>query len=346
MDRFDKKQRALVNRLSAELRAIYLSVIQQVANMSVNYSNLEYAFANHPDLNRKVNELMRMMHSDINTLVLTGVQDCWEIANNKHDLLFQTVFGKKAKLLPSRALNRYLAPNIHARDAFLNRLEGGLNLSQRIWRNTAQFKQELELALEFAVSKGQSAKTTAIQMSRYLNNPIVLRENVNSRFGEQRLLNAVDVARPGRGMYRSSYKNAMRLTRNETNFAYESAQMLRRQQQDFIVGINISVAPNYDISLDKGGIVCADLQGTYPKDFDFSQKWHVNCRCVATNILKTRDEIDEDTERIIKGQEVTGESVNRVTEVSNLDYIKEVEELTKNWKRRPVWLETLKMKTA
>ena len=179
MDRFDKKQRALVNRLSAELRAIYLSIIQQVANMSVNYSNLEYAFANHPDLNRKVNELMRMLHSDINTLVLTGVQDCWEIANNKHDLLFQTVFGKKAKLLPSRALNRYLAPNIHARDAFLNRLEGGLNLSQRIWRNTAQFKQELELALEFAVSKGQSAKTTAIQMSRYLNNPIVLRQTLS-----------------------------------------------------------------------------------------------------------------------------------------------------------------------
>jgi len=338
---YDRRHEANVRRYMKELRAIYLSVIGSVSEMTVGLSNLEYAFRNHPVLNRKVNELLRAMHGDVFALIVNGIYSEWAVGNEKHHALFNLAFGKNANRLPQLALNRYLASNIAARDAFAGRIENGLNLSQRIWRNTNQFKQELELALEFAVSKGQSAKTTAVQIGRYLNNPIKLRENVQTRFGEQRLLDAVDVSRPKAGMYKSSYKNALRLTRNETNFAYETAQQIRRQQQDFIVGIDISVAPNYDRELDKGGIVCADLQGRYPKDFDFSQKWHVNCRCVATNILKTRREMDMDADNLIRGGEPSAASVNTVREVSNMEYINEVKELTKNWKRKPIWLTNL-----
>ena len=57
-----------------------------------------------------------------------------------------------------------------------------------------------------------------------------------------------------------------------------------------------------------------ELKGKYPKDFKFVG-WHPQCRCYVTSILKTEKELEEDTEKILAGEKVSGESVNTVKDV-------------------------------
>lgn len=130
---------------------------------------------------------------------------------------------------------------------------------------------------------------------------------------------------PGRGVYRSSYKNARRLAATETNIAYRTADYLRWQQMDFVVGIEILLSNNHTVRLQAGERtddptqqrkdgspkanavrpltdICDELQGRYPKDFKFTG-WHPHCRCRAISILKTEEEMARDTERILRGEE-------------------------------------------
>jgi len=113
-------------------------------------------------------------------------------------------------------------------------------------------------------------------------------------------------------VYRSSYKNARRLAATETNIAYRTADHLRWQQMDFVVGIEIRTSPTNHPVPD----ICDDLKGKYPKDFKFTG-WHPHCRCHAITILKTQEEVDADTRRILNGESPTdpGSSVNHVKDV-------------------------------
>ncbi len=60
--------------------------------------------------------------------------------------------------------------------------------------------------------------------------------------------------------------------------------------------------------------ICDTLKGRYPKDFKFTG-WHPHCRCHAVTILKTEDEMQEDTQRILAGEKPTQGSVNTVDRV-------------------------------
>ena len=52
----------------------------------------------------------------------------------------------------------------------------------------------------------------------------------------------------------------------------------------------------------------------YPKDFKFTW-WHPHCRCHAISILKTDEELKENTRRSLNGEEPDGDSVNRIDDV-------------------------------
>ncbi len=142
---------------------------------------------------------------------------------------------------------------------------------------------------------------------------------------------------PGRGVYRSSYMNARRLAATETNIAYRTADHLRWQKMDFVVGIEIVLSNNHTIRLQPGEKtsdlpgqmradgtpkanavrtltdICDTLAGRYPKDFKFTG-WHPHCRCRAVTILKTEEEMARDTKRILDGRQPSADSANAVTD--------------------------------
>ena len=102
---------------------------------------------------------------------------------------------------------------------------------------------------------------------------------------------------PGQGVYRSSFQNALRMTRTETNMAYRFSDQERWQQLDFVVGYEVKLSnshPAYDI--------CDEMAGEYPKTFKFGS-WHPNCRCYTVPILAKQEAF---VESLTKDTLITG----------------------------------------
>ena len=101
--------------------------------------------------------------------------------------------------------------------------------------------------------------------------------------------------------------------------AYRTADHERWQNLDFVVGIEIHLSGNHTCKGRDGKPhrftdICDKLKGKYPKDFKFTG-WHPHCRCYATSIIKTEEELDEDMEKILGGKPTDGDSVNKVDDV-------------------------------
>jgi len=313
-DEFNKRREYYLRRI----RRYYNAVIKEVSQMTVGVSlnkNDEFYWRNYPALNEKMNALIKELYTNVYGDSVMGINTGWQLAVDKNNELVKYVFGTTLNELSTTVRNNYLSNNGGARRNFLYRKDGkdGLRLSQKVWRNTRQFKTELELALEVGIGKGNSAQTIARNITGYLNDPDRLYRRVRDKEnGILRLSKAGKAYNPGQGRYRSSYKNAMRLARNEINFSYEGSNTEKRKQLDFIVGVRIQTTPGHDPSSDKGAVKCIDLQGDYPKNFDFTYKWHVNCLCISTPILKTRGELDKDTEKILEGEQPDTPSTRQV----------------------------------
>jgi len=128
---------------------------------------------------------------------------------------------------------------------------------------------------------------------------------------------------PGKGVYRSSYRNAQRLARTETNIAYRTADYERWQELDFVVGIEIKLSNNHPTA-----DICDSLKGRYPKDFKWTG-WHPNCRCYQEPILATADEISDMLDEILEGNPPANvECADTVTDMPTQfqDWIKDNEE--------------------
>jgi hypothetical protein len=339
--KYDKKHLKRIEQYAAKVRAAYIEALKEVSKLSVGLSlnkNDEFYFRNHKRLNQKVNKLLKKMFDEVYGTTVQGIKSEWDLAIEKNNELARYVFGVELKDLPVQVRDQYFSNNAAARRAFIARKDNGLKLSQKVWRNTTQFKKELELALELGIGSGKSAQSIAGDVRKYLNDPDMLFRRIREKpDGELRLSKAAKAYSPGQGRYRSSYKNALRLTRNETNFSYERSQGEKREQQSFIVGVEIKVSPSHNPADDQGGVPCIQLQGKYPKDFDFTYKWHVNCKCQSFNIMKTREELDQDVGRILQGKEPTEKSVNKVTKrpAAYTKYKKENKQKWESYKNFP-----------
>jgi len=110
--------------------------------------------------------------------------------------------------------------------------------------------------------------------------------------------------------------NARRLAGTEINMAYRTSDFTRRNQLDFIVGIEVHLSNNHNCKGIPNGQfydICDEIQGKYPKTFKFVG-WHPNCRCYTTTILKTDEEIMQDLKRRKQGKPPV-KSVNEVNDV-------------------------------
>lgn len=337
---YDDQHRRNVEKYTRRVRAAYLDLIKTVSkyatSLSVN-ANGEFYWRNNPAVSKKVDKLLKVLYTNVYGITVEGINSEWDLAVEKNNELALYAFGEELDKLPAQFRNQILSGNAGARRNFVTRKTNGLSLSDRVWRNTRQLKTELELALEYGIGKGKSASSISRDIRSYLNEPSKLFRRVRDESGILRLSKAAKAYNPGQGMNRSSFKNAFRLAVNETNFSYEGSQLEKRNQQEFAVGVKIKVSPSHKASDDKGGISCLALQGNYPSGFNFTNKWHVNCKCTSFTILKTREELIQDTELILQGKEPNTKSKNEVTKVPKhyKKYISENKKKWENWKNQP-----------
>lgn len=282
-----------------KLRSIFLQADEEYSKLAAkaDYSNeVQFRWSDFPKLKKEADKVTKSLAAAIKNLVLASTLDEWSEANKDidkevRDLLLKS--GVKAEQLGN--FSNYFRTNLGALKAFQQRKSGGLGLSDRVW-NIAK-NREVETELCVSVSEGRSAKSMATVMKKYLNQPDKLFRRVRDKYGELQLSKNAKAYHSGQGVYRSSYRNALRLTRTETNMAYRSAEMERYSDLDFIVGYEVKRSKiHYDCP------VCDDLAGKYPKTFKF-MGWHPSCRCYVVPILNTNEEFEAQNEAIMAGDE-------------------------------------------
>lgn len=327
------------------VEALFLAAATDAANLAPligELGDVAFSWADYPLALAKINEIMARLKADVEVAIVNGINSEWTLSNNKNNELCQRVFGSLAMSLPAHLARRYFSTNESARDAFLARRENGLNLSDNVWRYTNQFKGEIEMALDIGIRSGRSADEISRDVREYLKEPHKLFRRVRDEHGQLQLSKNAAAYHPGRGVYRSSYMNARRLAATETNIAYRTADHLRWQQLDFVVGIEIHLSNNHNCKGVPAGMffdICDELKGKYPKDFQFTG-WHPHCRCYATSILKSDEELAADNERIMAGEEVSVGSVNEVSDVPDnfKGWVENNKERAKGWETMPYFV--------
>lgn len=256
----------------------------------------EFLFDKFPAIKERVQKLFQELHAQLTTTITEGNRREWLLSEAKNDAMVEKLC-KRAGISADRA-KEWLQPNMEALEAFQGRKERGMGLSDRVWRLTDQFKSELEMALELGLGDGKSAADLSRDVREYLNEPHKLFRRVRNEKGQLRLSKSAAAYHPGQGVYRSSYKNALRLTATENNMAYRTADHERWQRLDFVIGIEILLSNNHPCE-----DICDELAGEYPKTFKFVG-WHPFCRCIAVPKLADDDEFIERQQALIDGQDV------------------------------------------
>ena len=256
----------------------------------------DFYFRDYPALSKEVDRMIAEMTDALTGIVTSGVEWSWDLANVKNDDMVKTLCKSIGKnRIPKAALARWSQKNLPALEAFEARRIKGLNLSDKVWSYAKNYKAELELALDLGLAEGKSADKLSRMIRRMLRNPDALYRRVRQKeTGILRLSKNAAAYHPGQGVYRSSYKNAMRLAATETNMAYRTSDYERIQQMDFILGIEIHLSNNHTCLGADGKPhpfydICDELEGRYPRDFKFVG-WHPWCRCYQTTILPDKEE--------------------------------------------------------
>lgn len=326
------------------VRRLYATATDELLKLSAmkasNGVSAAFSFSDSKRLSEQANAILRALYSSVYNEIKGGVIAEWGNANKSCDALITSIFGKKVK--EDNHYARFFARNKESVDAFFKRKSeyGGLNLSQRVWKYVGDFKTEMEMALSVTMGEGKSAATISREVRKYLQRPDMMFRRFRVKTGEQDIFDAdgnvvgkepvygrvwkrkvVDAVTGnvswqtvslkdysfGRGVYRSSYKNAMRLARTETNMAYRTADQERWRQLDFVIGYRVVLSDNHpepdicnDLSAKRGE---KGSRGVYPKDFVF-KGWHPQCRCYVVPILADEKEFDKIQEAILNDEPI------------------------------------------
>ena len=318
------------------VRLLFAQTVNEILALNKSMPQLDegemFSFAGESMKRQKeVERLLRLLHSVATMAIEKGIRLEWSQANDECDKLVKSCFGKRALSSPEFAA--WTQRNSAAMNAFIARSENGLNLSQRVWKSVEQLRDEMEVAITVSVGEGESAASMSRKVRQYLNDPDLMFRRFRYKdpeSGEWRRKWKKRIKDPatgkvkwidydkrtyqdqwtGRGYYKSSAQNAMRVARTETNIAYRRADNERWQQMDFVLGQRVNLSrshPKKDI--------CDKLAGDYPVDFVFDG-WHPQCFCFVTPILMDEDEMAKVSEAFLRGEKYVPRG-KRITDYSD-----------------------------
>ena len=261
----------------------------------------KFSFADNMRVGDETSRVIRSLYSQVYAEIKKDCEAEWEYANLSCDKMIQSIFGWKLK--DKSLYARWFERNSEAVDKFFARTQdvGGLNLSQRVWKYTGQLRTEMEAAITVSLGEGASAAQMSREVRKYLKYPDKLFRRVKGSDGKLHLSENAKAFHTGRGVYRSSYKNAMRLTRTETNAAYRTADEDRWERMDFVIGFEVKKSAQHEVRMPKGDI-CDLLAGKYPKGFKFTD-WHPHCLCYVVPILAKENDFIAMQKAILNGND-------------------------------------------
>lgn len=271
---------------AARVQSVYDTLNEEIAKAVLNTGyngNVPFKFSDYPQTKRQFDNLRLQFVTDMRSVIMSSTSEEWKQSNLVQDLLADKVLRFYGIKKNDKKYRIYYQSNNDALKAFQERKDKGLSLSEKLWNQSSEYKEEMEFCLSSAIEKGTGAVKLSKRLSKYLVDFPSLKRDYKERFG--RAVNCKDCE------YRS-----IRLARTEINMAYRTAEQERWRQFDFVLG--------YEVKLTQNGLhvpdVCDDLAGKFPKDFVF-RGWHPNCLCYCIPILKTEEQFfnDEDASEIM-----------------------------------------------
>ena len=290
---------------------------------------------------RKINRLLKESAGKFDAILINSIQKEWDLINPQIWKGLRSQFSKGLKEtnyyneLRNKAVFDVRENGMKSRD-FYNQKRGGLNISDKVWKLHQNIPNEMDVLIQNAIKQGKSADYLSRNLGRYLNEPDkIFRRIRNKKTGELEWSKAAKEYNPGRGVYRSSYKNAMRISRTEINRAYRYAEWQGYQNNDQIYGYEIVLSNNTENQCQQ----CRDLAGVYPKWFLWTG-WHPQCRCRMVPILMPRSDWERKLKYRFEGRESEFKP-NFIQELPKQfkDYIAENAERISKAKSLPYWYE-------
>jgi hypothetical protein len=320
---------ALSKRTENEIRKAFLgfadNVAKHVENPALKFSKSFTHYSNQL-LGSLINEPYKNFQGELWQITRNGIEGGWRMAHRDNSAMFEKyikaledVTGKPST---SHDINR------QALNAFINRPYGSETLSDRVWKIGSQYRNELEVFLGVGISNGDSAATLSRRIRQYLEKPDAHFKRVRDAEGNLKWSKRALNYNPGKGVYRSAYKNAMRVTRTETNRAYLRAEQSLYQSQPWVTGYEIILSDNHPVE-----DICDLLAGVYPKDFVFDG-WHPQCMCAIIPQLMPV----EDFKQWLNGSDI--ESMYTVRPPDNFfQFIGDNADKLKDMENKPYWFE-------
>lgn len=252
-----------LNRYASLVQSVYDLLNQQAANLVglTGYDGVrEFAFSDYPQIREAVKRLQLDYIQSMQSIIYRGTSDEWKNSNLIQDLLAKKSMAFYESNAGKKKHKVYYQTNDNALKAFQTRVEHGMNLSQKLWDQSVNYKEELEKAISTSIERGMSAATLSKKLSKYLRDFDTLKTDYKEKYGK-----AIDI-------HDCEYRS-MRLARSEINIAYRSAEQIRWQQMDFVLGKEIKLSKGHK---ERDYDICDELVGRYPKDFDWKGR-HPNC---------------------------------------------------------------------
>lgn len=268
-------------RYADRVQSVYDTLSQEIANevLRTTYDGSKpFRFKDYPLTQKKIEEVQAEFVRDLRSVIYSGTSAEWKESNLVQDLLVDKVLKFYGSSARGKKRKVYYQTNSDALKAFQERKTNGLNLSQRLWNQSKNFKEEMEFCISSGIQKGTSAITLSKRLSKYLVDFPSLKQDYKEKYGKAVTCQDCE--------YRS-----IRLARSEINMAYRTAEQERWKQFDFVLGYEVKTTQNGRHEED----MCDELAGRYPKDFKFVG-WHPNCMCYVVPILKTEEQFFNEEE--------------------------------------------------
>lgn len=328
---------------TAYLQALSLPAVRR----AIEQKKDDFFFESNHTANRQVERVLGVMADRLNGLLLNGIRREWEFSNEVLEARVEAQLdpSTRDRMLRDRLrIDATQRSRLASADAFVREKQrDGLNLSGRVWNLAGNAKKEIEVILQNAIKEGRRGTEIAKDLRRFLIEPNKLFRRVrNKETGALELSAAAKAYHPGQGVYRSSYKNALRMARTELKAAQCEAAWQSAQTNPLIVGWEIRLSNNHTTLRDGKPCpfhdMCDELQGVYPKAFRF-RGWHPHCRCEMLPIIARPSDRKELYRRIFKGdaKERASWSPRAVEEVPQVftDWVEKNRARARGWRTLP-----------
>jgi hypothetical protein len=145
----------------------------------------------------------------------------------------------------------------------------GLTVSDRIWDLTTRAEADLKRIIGNGIGQGNSPYEISKRIEKYVSPEVGMADELGIQTGP--------------GVYRSPYRNAMRLARTETNRAYSQASAKFAENKPWVQGMMVTLSPDHDVEDECDDLANGDV--LTPEEFADTIPAHPHCMCYGTYVI-------------------------------------------------------------